>query len=109
MNYLGDQNYLNRRAKIWQEYAPFYLDYADTLQCGFSVSFVEWIGKKKEGDKWDRYRLLCVGSANTGSSFELVDVLYPTYKAMYRPEELVNTNGGLSSVCEQQAGAPEKR
>ena len=102
MNYLSDGNYLNRRSKVWAEYAPFYLDYADTLQCGFNISHVEWVGKRVIADeRWDAFSLMCVNSGGAGSSLELVRVLYPNAKGVYAPEELVCTNRGLSSVKEQ--------
>lgn len=98
MNYLSDQNYLNRRSKVWKEYAPFYLDYWDTLQCGFNVSLFEWVNKRLvHGDKWDKYRLLSVSTNNGSSTFELIDVMYPNAKATYAPEELINADGKVRS------------
>ena len=104
MNYLSDQNYLNRRSKIWREYAPFYLDYWDTLQCGFSISFFDWIGSKQLHDnRWDTYRLLCVNSNNTDSSFEIINVKYPNTRSSYEPKELINTDGNMNSILKHKA------
>lgn len=98
MNYLSDQNYLNRRSKIWKEYAPFYLDYYDTLQCGFSVSFVEWVGRAQVyNEKWDRYRLLCVSNNNGINNFDIINVKYPNSKSDYTPEELINVDREIIS------------
>ena len=103
MNYLNDQNYLNRRSKVWREYAPFYLDYWDSLQCGFSVSLFGWVRQKQSyNERWDKYRLLCVNTNNTVSSFELIDVMYPNAKSHYAPEELINMDGELISIFEQE-------
>lgn len=109
MNYLSDGNYLNRRAKVWREYAPFYLDYGDALQCGFNVSHVEWLGRRTTLDeKWDGHKLLCVNGSSSGTSLELVNVAYPNHKGVYAPEELVNTDRELSSNKEYQAFACKK-
>ena len=98
MNYLSDANYLNRRSKVWREYAPFYLDYADALQCGFNISHVEWMSRRTPVDeKWDGFKLLCVNSSSSGSTLELVNVLYPNHKGVFAPEELVCTDRELSS------------
>lgn len=100
MNYLTEQNQPNRRNNLWKEYCPFYLDYYDSLQCGFSVSFFDWIKTKKTyDDRWDRYFILAVNTNNSQSSFELINVLCPNETEEYEPEELVNVNGNLIRFC----------
>ena len=106
MNYLSDQNYLNRRAKVWKEYAPFYLDYWDTLSCGFEVMKYEWLStKQRQSDNWDNYRLLCVSNSNNINTLEIVDVKYPNSTSAYLPEELINTDCKLTSFNKQETRA----
>ena len=103
MNYLSDQNYLNRRNKIWREYAPFYLDYWDTLQFGFNVSMYDWIKVKQTyNNKWDKYRVLCLTSNTNVNSYEIVTVKIPNARSSYTPEELINTDGMLTSIYKQE-------
>ncbi len=94
MNYLTEQNQPNRRNNLWKEYCPFYLDYYDTLQCAFNVSFFDWIKTKKTYDEhWDRYFILVAKTNYNVSNFELINVLCPKDTEEYGPKVLINVNG----------------
>lgn len=89
-----------KRLRAWAELAPFYLDYAEAMQCNFSLNDLQWV-KAPETSNADGYfelELLVSGQMEQNSFLAPMTVLYPAEETEISPEELVRANGTVISL-----------
>ncbi len=87
-------NYQNNLSKLWNQYAPFYLDYLEEKQFGDKILQFQWIkGKQDFDDRWNKFELLVQFQNMDKYYFECLDVLFPKDDAEFDPDELINNSG----------------
>ena len=86
-----EENWIKKKLKTWVELAPFYLDFAESVQCNFTVNETKWTVPNESVNSEGYYELdlLTSGQFEQNSFLTNSVVLYPTDDAVVDPTEMI--------------------
>lgn len=87
----ADEIFAKKRLKSWNELAPFYLDFSESIQFHFLINDLQWAKPVLEPKENGHFELLLLisGQLEQNSFITSAAVIYPNETALVNPEDLV--------------------